>query len=259
MKKFLQNLWFVVKVCCWPVLLGIGQFMVAYLLTLFYVTKNDISSEFMKTEEFSLQLNQFMLDTTWVVFLWNLILIAFFYHFYKKNSDKKKKESLQSSYVIFFFMGSGLGIFLNIILSFFFPMTSLNGSSHLWMQVVTVGITGPILEELIFRGIMLEKLKTRFSHRWCYLIVILSFAFLHGDVKTILYAGILGCLFLYGKEKTGSLWAPILMHVGANTMTLFLEGYFTSMQVGLLLASGLLFLTSTYFFFQINQKNKKVF
>ena len=48
------------------------------------------------------------------------------------------------------------------------------------------------------------------------------FGIYHGNLVQGVYASILGILFAYFMELTGSLWASVLLHVGANIWSLIL-------------------------------------
>ena len=43
MNRLLQSVWDVIRVIIWPVLLGIGQFLIAFILTYAYLTIHQIS------------------------------------------------------------------------------------------------------------------------------------------------------------------------------------------------------------------------
>ena len=50
----------------------------------------------------------------------------------------------------------------------------------------------------------------------------LFFGIYHGNLVQGVYASILGCLFAYFLEQTGSLWTSVLLHMGANIWSLVL-------------------------------------
>ena len=43
MNRLLQSVWDVIRVIIWPVFLGIGQFLIAFILTYAYLTIHQIS------------------------------------------------------------------------------------------------------------------------------------------------------------------------------------------------------------------------
>lgn len=83
-------------------------------------------------------------------------------------------------------------------------------------MVFWVGVVAPIAEELIFRGLIFRRLLDDMRVGWAIGISAFFFGIYHGNVLQFLYAGILGACFAYCYYRLGSLWAPILLHMGAN-------------------------------------------
>lgn len=110
-------------------------------------------------------------------------------------------------------------------------------------MMLWVGIVAPIAEELIFRGLIFRRLLDEMRLGWAIGISAFLFGAYHGNVLQFLYAGILGACFAYCYYRLGNLWAPILLHIGANSWSVILtklaEGI-PSAQLGyfLLLAMG---------------------
>jgi len=83
------------------------------------------------------------------------------------------------------------------------------------MQALAIGITGPILEELCFRGVTLNRLSN--NKMWVAIIIqALMFGVAHGNMLQGMYATVLGLIFgrLYVLTKT--IWAPIIAHIAFN-------------------------------------------
>ena len=102
-------------------------------------------------------------------------------------------------------------------------INSFNESSELLtggpfaLEFLSVVIITPIIEELIFRGLVFTRLA-RGMKPW--LAVVLSaviFGWTHGHIISFIYAGLLGvCLALLMKRQNDSILAPILCHAGFN-------------------------------------------
>ena len=83
--------------------------------------------------------------------------------------------------------------------------------------VVAGGIFGPIFEELLFRGILYGGLRKRLGAVPATVVVAVIFAAAHGAFRRIYAvqtAG--GILFCAAYEVSGSLWAPLLIHISGN-------------------------------------------
>ncbi|TNF43003.1 MAG: CPBP family intramembrane metalloprotease [Bacteroidetes bacterium] len=94
-----------------------------------------------------------------------------------------------------------------------------------WVWILIFVMANGFMEELIFRGLFLEKLNLLFSHHFSILITSVCFAMPHIIVQyqadTLLFAGIcfvLGMICGYAMHYTRSIIAPALIHAGADLM-----------------------------------------
>ncbi|MHC4266971.1 MAG: lysostaphin resistance A-like protein [Planctomycetota bacterium] len=83
-------------------------------------------------------------------------------------------------------------------------------------------LAAPIVEELLFRGFIQTALRITFSKTQAIFISGFVFALIHWNFHVFLQIFILGLLLAYLFEKTGSLVAPIFVHICHNTTTLVL-------------------------------------
>lgn len=84
--------------------------------------------------------------------------------------------------------------------------------------ILLVGILSPIAEELVFRGVLFAWLR-RHANFWpAGIASALVFAGAHGIPDIILPTAILGLLFAWIYERTGSLWPAMLAHVVHNML-----------------------------------------
>lgn len=85
------------------------------------------------------------------------------------------------------------------------------------LVMLAVMVGGPIMEEFIFRRAILGAV-TRKSNVWVGVIVSsLLFALMHQDGHILLYTA-LGAFFSLQYVITGSIWTPIITHVGMNSL-----------------------------------------
>ncbi len=96
-------------------------------------------------------------------------------------------------------------------------------SSGVFAFMIFFGIiVAPIAEELLFRGFMQPALRITYGKLQTVLISGFVFALIHWNAQVFLQIFILGLLLAYLFETTGSLVAPITVHVCHNTATLAL-------------------------------------
>lgn len=87
--------------------------------------------------------------------------------------------------------------------------------------VILIAIAGaPLVEELLFRGILYPFLKNKFGFRNALWLTSFLFAAFHLHLPSLLPLFVLAVAFTLLYEWTGSLIAPILMHAGFNSMSL---------------------------------------
>ena len=87
-------------------------------------------------------------------------------------------------------------------------------------------LAAPIVEELIFRGFLQSAVRITCGKMQTVLTSGFIFALIHWNAHVFLQIFVLGLLLAYLFEKTGSLVAPITVHICHNTVTLaFLISY----------------------------------
>ena len=90
--------------------------------------------------------------------------------------------------------------------------------SDIWVELLGSALITPILEEMLHRGVVYNRLR-HMTGRWMSILISsLIFAGLHFNAVQFVYAFLLGIVFACFMEKTGWLYAPILAHVVANAI-----------------------------------------
>ncbi len=93
-------------------------------------------------------------------------------------------------------------------------------------------IVAPLVEEILMRGFLFSGLRTKLSFWGATVITSTLFAAAHlpEGANGLLWVGaidtfVLSVVLCYLREKTGSLWAPILVHAMKNSMALIFLVY----------------------------------
>ncbi|OGX35403.1 MAG: hypothetical protein A3B73_06420 [Omnitrophica WOR_2 bacterium RIFCSPHIGHO2_02_FULL_63_39] len=86
------------------------------------------------------------------------------------------------------------------------------------LTVVLACVVGPVVEEIFFRGVVFTALRTRTSRLAAMVISGGAFAAAHTNAVGFLPILLLGCLLAVCYERSGSLWAPIAVHVFHNSL-----------------------------------------
>ena len=90
--------------------------------------------------------------------------------------------------------------------------------SGLAMGVLIVTLFAPILEEMIFRKLMIDRLHA-YGERNAILFSALSFGLFHGNLTQFLFAASVGLFLGYVYCKTGKVRITILMHILLNAFS----------------------------------------
>ncbi len=98
---------------------------------------------------------------------------------------------------------------------------AIYGSSFV-LQVLASGIFGPIVEELIFRGLIYNRIKRMSGITIAAVISSIIFGIFHGNWVQAPYAMIIGLVCVYVYERYKSIAAPILLHISANMCSLIM-------------------------------------
>ncbi|MFA5296676.1 MAG: type II CAAX endopeptidase family protein [Lutibacter sp.] len=108
---------------------------------------------------------------------------------------------------------------INIPINSFFNESNINPFTPLTMTFGVL-IIGPILEEMIFRGIILKGLLISYSAKKAIIISAILFGLIHGKPLLILPAIIIGLFFGWIYYKTKSLGTTIVLHSITNLFAL---------------------------------------
>jgi membrane protease YdiL (CAAX protease family) len=118
------------------------------------------------------------------------------------------------------YIGSIIG---NLISGIFGAGNALQGivtNSNIWATLLFAVVLAPVVEELIFRKMIVSRLR-KYGDRTAILVSSLLFALLHGNLSQLFYAFGLGCLLGYVYARTGKLRYSIGLHMTINFLGSF--------------------------------------
>ena len=94
-------------------------------------------------------------------------------------------------------------------------LTDMLTETDWYLSLLFVGILAPIVEELMFRKIFIDRL-TPYGSTVAILFPSLIFGLFHGNLYQFFYAFALGMIFSYIYVRTGKIIYPILLHMFIN-------------------------------------------
>ena len=119
------------------------------------------------------------------------------------------------------YLTSLMGTLINLVTDAIFGTSSSAGAteiisaSPLYQIVIFAVIIGPIIEELMFRGILLRRLLP-FGDGFAILTSALLFGLFHGNFEQFFYAFAIGLLFGLIVCRTGKLRHTMILHMALN-------------------------------------------
>ena len=149
---------------------------------------------------------------------------------HKKAADTFKKYELSNKWLYLFILPFGFfnmewaNMFVSVLQMFMpkFMIDSYSGAqnaiygSSLAVQFLAAGFVAPVVEELIFRGLIYKRLKDIVNIKWAAILSAVLFGVFHGNWVQAPYAVIIGLVAVFVYEKYKSIAAPILLHMTAN-------------------------------------------
>lgn len=253
------------KVLIWPIILGLGQFLLIIIFTFFFNLKyintlqeqfpnlsaNEINIKFQEiliTNKYVQELNGYLVENNiFILIILTLLLLPILVKKYKKQKLEEKIETSNKSIIKIILIALFMAISLNLL--FFlanniFEFTNRYDSTVTHIStIITTGLLAPILEEFIFRGLIYNQLKKFNNKKTSIVLATLIFAFFHFELSQIIYTFIIGLYLTIVYEKTKSIKMSIMAHIIINVSTLLFIPIIIStnifIQIGLIIILGL--------------------
>ena len=225
----------ILKVFIFPAVFIVGEFFINYVFVAIFNSRNlikyrelfpDLNDiEIINTYEYKTALTNYLNNRAllMVVVTFIIFIIIFISIIRKMNINSFKSKIENNNLIKVFALGMMIAIFFNAFIYM------LNGVVHitdgykisnlpLMVTIVSSGIIGPILEELLFRGIVYNKLLEFNNHKKACVITSIMFSLMHfPNFITMIYTFILSFIMIYLYDKYKALKAPITFHIGINT------------------------------------------
>ena len=97
------------------------------------------------------------------------------------------------------------------------PLSNLVLNTSIWMRVLIVVIIGPLVEEFIFRKLLIDRMRD-YGEKLAIFTSALMFGLFHGNLSQFFYAFALGLVFGYIYTRTGRLRYSAALHMTVNFM-----------------------------------------
>lgn len=92
--------------------------------------------------------------------------------------------------------------------------------SQIVIQILTTCILSPLMEELVYRGMLYRRMRESVSIVPSVIVSALVFGAMHGNIVQFVYAFFVGCILAICYEYHGTLKVSIILHVIINAISL---------------------------------------
>ena len=150
----------------------------------------------------------------------------------------------------------------------------------MWVMILSIGIFGPFVEEIVFRGVMLQSFQRTGRIIGSIIVSSLMFGMIHMNFNQFGYGTVMGIMLALLVEATGSVLASFIAHAFFNTVEVvmmyankdvledassiaenYLEGmsdtFVTAIYVGYLLVMAVIFTAIALFIVKKIAKNEQ--
>lgn len=148
------------------------------------------------------------------------------------NSSSNSMASIVLTLTLPIFLTVGGGVFwiseITNLLTLYFPVDEgeysifdrFMGSGV--VSVLVICVIGPVIEEMLFRGIILRGFLANYTVQKSIILSSVLFALYHMNLYQIPVAFILGCFLGWLYARTRSLWPCIVAHISYNACVMWL-------------------------------------
>lgn len=234
----MKSFWLILKqlgksICYFTLFFGV-QFIILMALEIYYIFRESVRMAITGVEpdvnvivEGALD---FMLESTNLVgIISGMLTISALWLFFRVRKKKLSVETnmvkMSGQYIplivlLGFVLATSISFGLNLlpesVLEAYAEQSSAAFGSSGVIMVLSNMIVAPFVEEIIFRGLILSRLRKALPVTWAVILSSLIFGVAHGQIVWMAYAFILGLFCAILTVKTGSLAAGILLHAVFN-------------------------------------------
>ncbi len=180
-------------------------------------------------------------------------------HVTENENPEKLSASQDIGYIVFGLSGA---LFFNLlaVLTNFTKISSrfaegLSGQTtvNFAIGLVIYGVVSPVAEEILFRGIIFNRMRRLFPVPAAIIVTSILFGVFHGNIVQGVYGFLMGLAITWAYEVTRNLTVPLMMHIVANiaVFSLTYRDLFGKLPLSVLLCATVI--TGGIFAFRIFQ------
>lgn len=171
------------------------------------------------------------MDVAWLTTITGVLALFFLIMLYRKDRRKVAQEQKTAAwwgYLLAALLGAvcnwGFSVIMNLLaVTDHFSNEAQESllAGELLIQVIGIGVIVPIMEEVLFRGLVYNRLKKYVPQKAALLLGAAMFALYHGNVIQMLFAFPMAIIMICLYEKWKVLTIPIVFHIASNLFAIF--------------------------------------
>lgn len=155
---------------------------------------------------------------------------------YRYQKEKMSFKDIFGAFLIcqaLSYAGNMIGTVLNQIISSILgkeidnTVGELIENSNPLILLLVVGIIGPILEELVFRKFIIDRIRP-YGEFLAVLFSALTFGMFHGNFYQLFYAFAIGFVLAFIYVRTKNIIYPVILHIAFNTYSVIQQSFLTA-------------------------------
>ncbi len=155
---------------------------------------------------------------------------------YRYQKEKMSFKDIFGAYIIcqaLAYAGNMIGTVLNNIISAIIgkeidnTVSDLIETSNPFVLILVVGIIGPILEELVFRRFIIDRIRP-YGEFLAVMFSALTFGMFHGNFYQLFYAFAIGFILGFIYVRTKNIIYPIILHMVFNSFSVIQQAFLTA-------------------------------
>lgn len=159
-------------------------------------------------------------------------LIIFVILYSKSIFKSKSRFNFKPQILLYYIPPIILGIVSNYLVNIikivyndkeYIRSQTIINSQPILMIVITTILISPLLEEIVFRGVLFEEIRNNIDSKYAIIISAILFAIIHGNITQGIYALIVGLYLGYLKSKFDNIIIPITVHILMNIVALVMR------------------------------------
>ncbi len=273
MKKVIKQL---LKAICYTLLFVGTQFIMTFTFMFMFMIKQGIELQVadkgINSDILMEEINNFLVNNNnTILIISGIITLLFLWVFFKIRKKRLIVEAYikkfdRSKVIPIILSGFSFALFVSTAISLlpipenllesYLQSTEGMVSGSLIIMLISIVIIAPIVEEIIFRGLILSRLNKVMNTTVALIVSSLIFAILHGHILWVTYAFVLGVLFGIIAIITGSTLPTIIFHMSFNLSGLFV-GSIPFPEWSTVIVCVVSFIISTILIYNVVKKTSK--